>query len=123
MHPSDFIAQYQAALAAQSWQQVAPLIHTNATVTFSNGAVHKGIADIQQAYERNFALIKNEQYHVSDIHWLTEGPATAVYTFAFEWKGFINGQPAGGKGRGTAVLTLHNGQWQLLAEHLGTAAQ
>ena len=121
MHPSVFIQQYQAALAAQSWQQVAPLIHRNATVTFSTGAVHTGIAAIQQAYERNFTLIKNEQYIVSDIHWLAEGPAMAVYTFGFEWKGIINGEPAGGKGRGTAVLINNNGQWQLLAEHLGPA--
>ncbi len=119
MHPRVFIQQYTQALAAQSWQQVAPLIHTNATVTFSTGAVHKGIAAIQQAYERNFALIKSEQYTVTDVHWLTEGPDTAVYTFGFAWQGIINGQQASGKGRGTAVLINNNGTWQLLAEQLG----
>lgn len=118
MLPSQFISAYKAALATQQWQNVEPLIHKNACVIFSNGEVHKGMDEIQAAYERNFALIKNEDYQVSNIHWVLKNETTAVYTFDFSWRGIINNQPAGGAGRGTAVLVYENSKWLLMAEQL-----
>lgn len=121
MLAQQFITDYAAALATQQWQNVAPLIHTDACVTFSNGAVHKGIGAIEKAYTRNFALIKNEDYRIADVHWVMEHDTTAVYIFNFKWKGLINGQEANGAGRGTAVIVKHKDRWQLLVEHLGPA--
>ena len=121
MLAQQFITDYAAALATQQWQNVAPLIHTDACVTFSNGAVHKGIGAIEKAYTRNFALIKNGDYRIADVHWVMEHDTTAVYIFNFKWKGLINGQEANGAGRGTAVIVKYKGRWQLLAEHLGPA--
>lgn len=119
MHLTHFITLYATALASQSWQQVAPLIADDACITFSTGSMHRGIAAIQQAYERNFALIKNEEYTMSDVHWLHQGDDIAVYTFSFSWQGIINGEQANGNGHGTAVIKHSNGTWKLLAEHLG----
>ena len=42
MNPETFIEKYEAALATQDWQQVAPLVHPEACVTFSSGSVHIG---------------------------------------------------------------------------------
>lgn len=120
MQATDFITVYAAALASQDWLKVAPLIHEEACVTFSTGSVHKGIAAIQQAYERNFALIKNEAYTISEVHWLHQGDDMAVYVFNFNWQGIINGERANGAGHGTAAIRRSNGTWKLLAEHLGT---
>ena len=119
MLPEQFIEAYKAALATQQWKNVEPLIAANACVTFSNGAVHKGISEIQQAYERNFALIKNEDYQMTNLHWVLKEEATAVYVFDFSWRGIINGQPVSGAGRGTAVIVCEHGKWKLMAEHLG----
>lgn len=119
MHPTHFITAYAAALASQSWQQVAPLIDDDAVVTFSTGSVHRGIAAIQQAYQRNFALIQNEEYKMSDIHWLHQGDDIAVYTFNFSWQGIINGKRVSGSGHGTAVIKRYKDTWKLLAEQLG----
>lgn len=121
MQAEQFIKDYSAALATQQWQHVGRLIHTDACVTFSNGAVHKGIAAIEAAYTRNFTLIKNEDYRITDIHWVMQDSTTAVYIFRFNWRGIINGQEATGSGRGTAVIVKHKDRWQLLAEHLGPA--
>ncbi len=118
MTASDFITAYSAALASQDWHQVAPLIHPDAVVTFSTGAVHIGADAIRMAYERNFSLIKNEDYSVTDIHWIEAGEDVAVYAFAYHWRGLINGQEASGAGRGTAVIRRDNGQWRLIAEQL-----
>ena len=119
MPPETFLKAYEQALASQQWEKVAPLIHPDAVVTFSTGAVHKGIAAIEQAYRRNFELIKSEKYVVSDVHWISRRDDVAVYTFGFSWQGIINGQQASGQGRGTAVIILDNGSWKLLGEQLG----
>lgn len=121
MTAQDFIKAYEAALASQEWDRVAPLVHTAACVTFSDGTVYKGIDAVGAAYRRNFALIQNERYTMSDIHWVSEQEQMAVYLFLFNWSGIINGQPASGAGTGTAVITHEGGQWLLLAEHLGKA--
>ncbi|MFN8287543.1 MAG: nuclear transport factor 2 family protein [Chitinophagales bacterium] len=121
MTPEEFIERYKTALATQQWQQVAPLICSDACVTFSTGAVHKGIAAIEQAYRHNFSVIKNEEYKVSDVEWLHKEVDIAVYVFLFEWKGLIGGKPASGAGRGTCVIRKEADGWKLLAEHLGPA--
>ena len=117
--PLDFVEQYESALATQQWDAVSPLIHERASVVFSNGSVHKGKDAIRIAYERNFDAIKNEHYQVTNVHWLLDSADTAVYMFDFSWTGIIDGEEASGGGRGTAVLLLEDGRWQLLAEHLG----
>ena len=119
MSAENFIDEYSAALASQDWEKVAPLIHEDACVTFSSGAVHIGIKPIAEAYKKNFSLIKNEQYAISDVHWVKLNDEVAVYLFKFTWRGIINGQEARGGGRGTATIMLVKNRWQLIAEHLG----
>lgn len=119
MHPEDFIKRYEMALASQDWSNVESLLHESIGVTFSNGAVHEGIAKVKIAFEHNFATIKSEAYHMSNIRWLLKNDATAVYLFDFAWKGIIAGKHIAGNGIGTSVLAKAAGEWRLLAEHLG----
>lgn len=119
MTPEQFISAYEKALASQQWENVAPLMHPNACVTFSNGSMFKGIDAIEAAYRRNFALIKDEVYRISNVHFAIKNEHTAVFTFAFKWSGIINGQPAQGSGIGTSTIVFENGSWLLIAEHLG----
>lgn len=119
MQPEDFIRAYEVALASQNWNQVAPLVHPEACVTFSNGTVHKGKATVQKAFEQNFSQIQGENYSISNIHWVMKAAETAVYLFEFSWSGIINGKSAQGTGRGTSVLVHVDGRWQLLIEQLG----
>jgi ketosteroid isomerase-like protein len=121
MNPEQFISAYSSALSTQQWKNVEPLIHIDACVTFSNGTVHKGIAEIKQAYERNFTVIKNEDYTVSNIHWIKKSDELAIYLFDFNWTGYIDGKSVSGKGRGTAVIIYDGKHWKILTEHLGAA--
>lgn len=114
MQPEEFIRAYEAALASQDWRQVELLVHADACVTFSNGTVHKGKAEVQKAFEKNFSLIKDETYSIANVHWVMKNPKTAVYLFEFSWSGIINDKAASGLGRGTSVLINENGKWQLL---------
>ncbi len=121
MSPEKFVKEYELALGTQEWKNVAPLVRKNANVTFSNGQVHQGKGAIKIAFEKNFSSIKNELYEIQNLRWLLKTTTTAVYLFDFRWKGIINNEPAQGKGIGTSVLVHENGQWLLLAEHLGSA--
>lgn len=119
MEPEEFIHAYEYALATQDWNQVEPLIHVDACVTFSNGTVHKGQAAVKKAFEYNFSLIKDETYSMTNVHWVLKSAEMAVYLFEFQWSGIINGKPAQGAGRGTSVLIKERDTWQLLVEQLG----
>lgn len=119
MTPEDFIRAYEQALATQDWNRVGPLVHSHACVTFSNGAVHKGKSEVKAAFEKNFSLINDEEYSITNVHWVMKSDAAAVYLFDFHWSGIINEKPARGSGRGTSVLVKENDRWLLLVEHLG----
>ena len=119
MTPDEFILEYERALGSQKWLAVEPLIHEEACVTFSTGTVHKGKQAVRAAYEANFKAITDEHYRISNVHWALRRTDTAVYLFDFEWSGLINGKEAAGAGRGTTALIREEGNWKLIAEHLG----
>lgn len=121
MNPEKFITLYETALSTQKWSNVEPLINVNACITFSNGNVLKGIGAIKEAFTKNFSLIKNEKYFISDVYWVSKNKEIAVYIFNFSWEGLINNQIASGTGRGTTVIMFENGKWLLVSEHLGPA--
>jgi ketosteroid isomerase-like protein len=117
-NPEEFLKAYETALATQDWQTVSPLIHEKACVTFSDGSVYMGKAEVQRAFERNFSLIQDEKYAISDIYWVQKTQDFAVCLFAFHWQGVIQGKPASGSGRGTSFLVYEKGKWFLISEHL-----
>lgn len=119
MKPEAFIHLYEKALATQDWEQVSPLIHPDCTVTFSSGACHKGKDAVRIAFQRNFDLIKDETYSISEVHWVTKTEDHAVFTYCYAWSGIIAGEKASGEGRGTSTITRVDANWQLVAEHLG----
>lgn len=121
MTVEEFVDRYERALGTQQWAAVEPLIHQDATVTFSTGAAYFGREQVRTAFERNFSMIEGEEYRIADVYWVLRSADTAVYTFGFEWAGVIDGQAASGSGRGTCVLVRNGDAWQLLAEHLGPA--
>tara|TARA_B100000029_G_C17584200_1_gene960648 strand:+ start:1107 stop:1475 length:369 start_codon:yes stop_codon:yes gene_type:complete len=116
--PEKFIKTYESALASQDWQKISPLIHDDACVTFNNGT-YQGKAEVKQAFQKTFDLIKDEEYAIKNISWIKKTELIAVCMFNFEWRGIIHGKPAQGSGRGTSVLIHENNHWQLLTEHLG----
>lgn len=119
MEPEDFIKAYESALATQNWKNIEPLISESASVTFSNGSVHLGIDKIRTAFENNFKKIKNEEYLVDNVRWLSKEEKFAVYLFDFYWTGIVNGKSVSGNGTGTSVLIKEDCSWKLLTEHLG----
>lgn len=121
MTPQSVMEKYEKALASQKWANVAPLLHEDVCVTFTSGTF-KNKKDVQKAFEHNFSAIKDEEYSISDLHWVYIGNQSATCLYRFHWKGIINGQFSSGGGRGTSVLVNTNGKWQIITEHLGPHA-
>jgi ketosteroid isomerase-like protein len=119
MTPLDFVRAYEAALATQDWIRVEPLMHPDVCVTFTTGARHQGIADVERAYRENFDGIRDEHYAISDVHWVISDAMYAVYLFRFSWSGRIGDQLVNGCGLGTSVIKSDGDRWRLLTEHLG----
>jgi ketosteroid isomerase-like protein len=122
MEPDEFVAAYEMALNTQNWAEVALLINEDACVTFSSGTVHRGKDAVRRAFEGNFAVIADETYRISNVHWVRKDREYAAYLFDFDWTGLIDGKPASGGGRGTCLLIKEGTSWQLLIEHLGPRA-
>jgi ketosteroid isomerase-like protein len=120
--PEGFLEAYQRALSTQDWEAVAPLVHQDCTVVFSSGTF-VGFDEVESAFRRNFELIDDERYTISNLQWLDRSVDRAVALYDFVWEGLIGGAPASGGGRGTAVLARGEGGWQLLVEHLGPPAR
>lgn len=121
MTPIEFIKAYENAISAQEWEMIDPLIHPNCAVTFTNGT-YKGKSEVEGIFRKNFDLIKEEDYKISDVYFVIEEANYAIFIFKYTWSGLIHGQPAEGGGRGTSVLVKDNGGWQLISEHLGPDA-
>ena len=119
MTPDEHLHAYEAALATQDWASVEPLLHDEVCVTFSDGTFLQGKQEVGGAFARNFELIQDEQYELSDVVWIANESAYAVCAYRFRWSGLIDGKPAAGGGRGTSVLTNEGGRWLVLVEHLG----
>ena len=122
MTPADLIRDYEAALATQDWAHVEPLLHPDVCVTFSNGTSFRGRDDVGAAFRRNFALIEDETYAISAVHWLAQDDCHAACVYEFRWSGLIAGKDASGAGRGTSLLVHTDDRWLVLAEHLGPLA-
>jgi ketosteroid isomerase-like protein len=115
----EHLRAYEQALATQDWATVEPLLHDDVCVTFSNGTFHRGKEAVGAAFSRNFELIEDERYELSDVVWIADEPSYAVCVYQFRWSGLIDGKPAAGGGRGTSVLARSGAGWLVLAEHLG----
>ena len=122
MTPANFMHAYAQALASQQWSAIAPLMDESICVTFSEDTFI-GLSAVQAAFEKTFALIKDETYDITNMRWVSQDETYAVCLYHFHWSGLIHGQHASGGGRGTSVLRKQNGRWRLLTEHLGPHAR
>lgn len=121
MTPQQTMKKYEAALASQEWKNVEPLMHDDICVVFSTGTF-KGKSEVKAAFERNFALIADEAYSISELFWAFQGGDSAICLYNFHWQGVINGQLRSGGGRGTSVLVKMADGWKIVVEHLGPPA-
>jgi ketosteroid isomerase-like protein len=115
--PESLLATYEEQLAFQEFERVRPLIADDAVFWFNDGS-HEGIASIEAAFAKTFALIQDEKYWLTDTVWLHKDDRAAAAIYTFNWSGVINGQKGAGSGRGTNILRKVDGLWKIVHEHL-----
>lgn len=115
--PTAFVRAYEQATNSHDIAQLTPLIAPEAVYWFSDGS-HRGRDAILAAIADTFATIRDENYQITELEWITASTNHATCRYRFSWTGTINGQPRSGSGRGTNVLINSDGTWQMLHEHL-----
>jgi ketosteroid isomerase-like protein len=115
--PAAFMAAYEQATNSHDLGRVMPMIAADATYWFTDGSF-RGRAEIEAAIGQTFAVIQDEVYEISDLEWVVLTAEQAVCRYRFSWRGAVGGQPRSGHGRGTNVLVMRDGAWQMQHEHL-----
>lgn len=114
--PEDVLRQYEDKINLHRFDELVPLISSEATFWFSDGS-HSGEA-IRAAFEQAWQAVRDETYWLDDLKWIAVGDEAASCTYRFHWKGMVGGQPLAGGGRGTTVLRRESGVWKIIHEHL-----
>jgi len=112
-----FLKQYEIATNSHKFDNVQPLLATDAVYWFSDGSF-EGHAAIREAFEKTWAIVKHEVYKIVNVRWIAESNTEAVCIYEFQWKGEIDGIKKSGIGRGTNVMSKISDDWQMVHEHL-----
>jgi ketosteroid isomerase-like protein len=115
--PASFLRRYEQATNSHHLDRLAPLIAPDASYWFTDGS-YQGREEVLAAIAATFATITDETYAIDDVTWLYRGDDRAACRYRFRWTGTVDGRPASGAGRGTAVLVRATGGWQIQHEHL-----
>lgn len=118
MTPMEFLREYETSGRTGGVEHTLRLIDDKAIYWFSDGTAHVGKDAVERAIRRNFELIKDETYQISDVVWVAQSPDIAACTYRFDWSGLLRGEPASGSGRGTCVLARKGDAWIVVHEHL-----
>ena len=116
MSARDLLMTYEDAINQHDFNTLVPLISNDCKFWFSSGT-NEGLEQARRAFEKTWALIKEEVYLISDKVWLAEGDRAAVCVYTFHWKGLIDGQVHEGTGRGTSCFRKEVDGWKLVHEH------
>jgi len=117
--PEDVLRQYEDKINLHRFDELVPLISSEATFWFSEGSF-SGTSEIRSAFEKTWQAIQDESYWLEDLRWIAVGDDAASCTYGFRWRGTVDGQVRSGGGRGTTVLRREAGQWKIVHEHLSS---
>jgi ketosteroid isomerase-like protein len=113
----ELLEKYKIEINSHDFDRVEPLISKDCTFWFSSGSFH-GLDQTRNAFEKTWAMIQSEVYTVTDVEWLTSNSEAAACVYTYHWAGLIGGQHREGRGRGTSIFRVENGNWKIIHEHL-----
>jgi ketosteroid isomerase-like protein len=112
-----FVKAYAAASGTKDFAKVAKFIHPAAIFRFTDGDF-VGIENIQTAFEWTWNSAEDDRYTLSDVKVTHLDAQSASATYDFNWSGVTDGRAWSARGRGSAVIVRHEGQLQIVLEHL-----
>lgn len=117
MSAVETLRAYELRLNQHDFDLLVELIAPAATFWFSDGS-HRGHDEIRAAFEATWQHLPGETWWLDRLEWIAEGDTAAACTYRFNWTAGPDGKPASCSGRGTTVLAVVDGRWQIVHEHL-----
>jgi hypothetical protein len=115
-----FLNRFEEVAGTEDFSLIRAMIHERAVFRFNDGDFI-GREAIQAVFEKTWkgsAGVKKERFYLSDIVVLSVDRASATATYTYHWEGSQQGRPFRIQGRGTRVLVLERGRFQIIHEHL-----
>ncbi|RZT15488.1 YybH family protein [Fictibacillus sp. BK138] len=111
------LSQYIDATNSHLFTNVQSFIHDNAVFLFQEKC-YKGIQEIRDYFDNTWSLIKDEDYRIDNIQWLSILDESALCIYNYHWSGFYKGEKVSGSGKATNAFLKTDGCWKIIHEHL-----
>ena len=115
-----FLNRFEEIAEKENFDLIQDMVHENAFFRFNDGDF-VGRQAVRGAFEKTWkgsANVKKERFYLTDIQVLSVDTASATATYTYNWEGTMDGRSFRIQGRGTRVLVLENGRFQIIHEHL-----
>ncbi|MCA0983537.1 nuclear transport factor 2 family protein [Halobacillus yeomjeoni] len=117
--PQEALKLLEEATNTHNFKNVSELISEEAVYYFSDEIVY-GHENLKSYFEKTWEHIRDEEYQIYDVNWISTSDTVAVCIYKFHWAGKIDGILKEGQGRGTNVFKKDGQGWKVVHEHLST---
>jgi len=121
-YPTEEFGAYMAAINTCDFSQIAKLLHKNAVFCYS-GIMKTDLEQVKIFHENFWNTINDSKWWATDIEIIHQSPNCQVYTYQYNYSGYVESEYVEGNGRTTDVFVKNDttGQWELLHEHSSSA--
>ena len=121
-YPTEEFGAYMAAINTCDFSQIAKLLHKNAVFCYS-GIMKTDLEQVKIFHENFWNTINDSKWWATDIEIIHQSHICQVYTYQYNYSGYVEGEYVEGNGRTTDVFVKNDatGQWELLHEHSSSA--
>ena len=121
-YPTKEFSAYMAAINTCDFSQIAKLLHENAIFCYS-GIMKTDLEQVKAFHENFWNTINNSKWWATDIEIIHHDQNCQVYTYQYNYSGYVEGEYVEGNGRTTDVFVKNDmtEQWELLHEHSSSA--
>jgi len=109
---------YMDAINTHDFSQITRLLHKNAVFCYS-GQMKTDLEKVKAFHENFWNTVNDSKWWATDVEIIHQDPKCQVYTYQYNYSGYVDGEYIEGNGRSTDVFIKNDtsGEWELLHEH------
>ena len=109
---------YMKAINTHSFSQIVKLLHEKAVFCYS-GQMKTEIEQVKIFHENFWNTVNDSKWWATDVELIYSDCKCQVYTYQYNYSGYVDGKYVEGNGRSTDVFANNSltGRWELLHEH------